>query len=314
MHWGEIQTYTTQSPFSISKPVDGPAGKRAVLPQLNHAELLEHKGRSWKGYKYVCETDISEFYHSLYTHSISWALHTKAIAKAQRRNRMLLGNRLDTALRKSQHDQTIGIPVGPDTSLVIAEIVTTACDQILQQRIGNLEFTGYRHYDDYKFAFRQASHAEVMLAQLQDILNDYELRLNPQKTAILEAPVRLEERWISTLKHFEFRTGARKELRDLFRYFDFVGDYVREFPSVHIMKYAIGRLRRNLVAPENWELFQSLLSQALIADPSAVLEYAAVLTRHNEEGYALSRDIIEPVLNRIITTSAVYHYHHEVCW
>jgi hypothetical protein len=61
--------------------------------------------------------DISEFYHSIYTHSISWALHTKLFAKSNQKAKVV-GNLLDKATQNGQHGQTVGIPIGPDTSLV----------------------------------------------------------------------------------------------------------------------------------------------------------------------------------------------------
>lgn len=57
----------------------------------------------------IVRTDINQFYGSIYTHSIPWALHGKATAKANR-SPALLGNALDECVRNAQDGQTIGVP------------------------------------------------------------------------------------------------------------------------------------------------------------------------------------------------------------
>ena len=46
-----------------------------------------------------------------------------------------LGARLDKAVRKGQDNQTVGIPVGPDTFRVIAEIVAVSIDARVQAEL-----------------------------------------------------------------------------------------------------------------------------------------------------------------------------------
>lgn len=46
-------------------------------------------------FKYIVKTDIKNFYPSIYTHSISWALHGKTDARNDRNKFTLLGTKLD---------------------------------------------------------------------------------------------------------------------------------------------------------------------------------------------------------------------------
>lgn len=213
---------------------------------------------------------------------------------------------------KAQDDQTIGIPIGPDTSLILSEVVATAVDNALSSRITHLQ--GYRHYDDYEFLCRSPDESEELISHLQDTLYEFELRLNPGKTKVYEVPVRLDEQWISTLKHMDISPNAREEAAELIRYFDSVGDYVREHPEKHVMKFALGRLRKRPTNRENWNLFQSLLGQAIISDSSAISQFVAVLTHHKDNGYEISRDLFEPLLNEIIIKYSPLHFHEEVSW
>lgn len=47
-----------------------------------------------------------------------------------------LGNKLDYLVRQGQDGQTVGIPIGPDTSLVIAELLMHDVDKNLSKEIG----------------------------------------------------------------------------------------------------------------------------------------------------------------------------------
>jgi hypothetical protein len=93
------------------------------------------RARSRTASRYLLATDLSQFYPSIYTHSIPWALHTKSVAKAKPNDYSLLGNVLDLAMRNGQDKQTIGIPIGPDTSLVIAEAILSSVDVQLKGAI-----------------------------------------------------------------------------------------------------------------------------------------------------------------------------------
>ncbi len=57
-------------------------------------------------------TDITDCYGSIYTHSISWAIHGKPFAKANRNDTKLLGNNIDATIQSMQNAQTNGIPQG----------------------------------------------------------------------------------------------------------------------------------------------------------------------------------------------------------
>lgn len=85
------------------------------------------------GSRYLLKADISQFYPSIYTHTIPWALHSKATAKAGQRDVELAGNVLDKELQACQHGQTKGIAIGPDTSLGIAELLLSPIDHRMNE-------------------------------------------------------------------------------------------------------------------------------------------------------------------------------------
>lgn len=74
--------------------------------------------------------DLRSFFHSIYTHSIPWAIYGKAWAKIPaNRGYTHYGNVLDLLSQNLQGAQTIGLPVGPDTSRLLAEVVTSGVDE-----------------------------------------------------------------------------------------------------------------------------------------------------------------------------------------
>ncbi len=148
--WPSIRAKYGRSRLSLSQPVR--SGERAVKPRRAHGDLQRERNRQWRLARHVLRTDIAMCYESIYTHTIPWAAHGKSVAKTNRQARSpYWGNFLDRWVQKCQDGQTRGLPIGPDASLVIAEIVLSACDVELQTQRASF-LAGFRHYDDYDFA------------------------------------------------------------------------------------------------------------------------------------------------------------------
>ena len=84
-------------------------------------------------FPFILQADISRFFYTAYTHSIPWAIVGKEKAKNwlqhdRRRLATHWSSKFDTALQSCQSRETFGIPVGPDTSRVIAEILLSGVE------------------------------------------------------------------------------------------------------------------------------------------------------------------------------------------
>ena len=87
-------------------------------------------------YDCFMNTDITDCYGSIYTHSIAWALHGKNIIKANLNQlKGKLGNSIDEAIQSMQFRQTNGIPQGSILMDFIAEMVLGYADKILSCKI-----------------------------------------------------------------------------------------------------------------------------------------------------------------------------------
>ncbi len=308
-NWQDLYASASRSHLSLTTPVDGYL-RRAIERQYDLTERPVRRAQLRSTSRYILQADISRFYPSIYTHSIPWALHTKAIAKRNRSDQ-LLGNQLDRLVRHAQDDQTMGIPIGPDTSLLIAEILLAAVDEALRER-GITR--GFRYIDDYEIGFQTLSDAEAALSHFQEVLNEYELALNPNKTRILKLPLPAEPLAISELRTFLFRPSIPGQRSDLLRYFDRAFYLANDNPEEHILKYAIARLSGIDIHSSNWSLVENLLLQCLVAESGTMPLAQNQFLRYRDLGFALDRDRIGEALGSAIAQHSSLGHGSEVAW
>jgi len=307
-HWRYLSRVARKSAISLSAPTDR-GEPRAINPRYSLDRMPLERARVRAGSKFILRADISRFYPSVYTHSIPWAIHTKATAKANRSTR-LIGNALDLHVRNAQDGQTVGIPIGPDTSLLIAEILLGAVDA---QLLSKVHAMGFRNIDDYEFGFPSYAEAENALGFLQEILNQYELALNPKKTSVVQLPVPIECPCIAELRAFPFRGSALGQQGDLIRYFDRAFEMSAEDPDEGILKYAIACMNGTVLRKKNWPLYQDLLAQCCLVEPGALRFVLAQLARYADE-YKIRKATFRRCLNQLIVQHAPLGHGSEVAW
>jgi hypothetical protein len=203
-NWEQLRIFCESSPFALSVPVVGTS--RVISPREDLSKQPIRRLQRSIGSRYLLKTDIARFYPSIYTHSIGWALHGKAAARADH-SFQLLGNKLDLWTRETQDKQTGGIPIGPDTSFLIAELIGTRLDVELRQRLPSVR--GIRSIDDYFLYFDSISEAETGLAVLHGIARGFELEINDPKTEVITMPDTLEPYWKSDLRSLVIRPRGR---------------------------------------------------------------------------------------------------------
>ncbi len=138
-------------------------------------------------YEHLFHTDIADCYGSIYTHSISWALHTKEEAKKpeNKNNSGLVGVVIDKTIQDMSYGQTNGIPQGSVLSDFIAEMVLGYADLLLSERIGD-SITDYqilRYRDDYRVFVNNPQDGEKIIKLLTEVMIELGMKLNPSKTS-----------------------------------------------------------------------------------------------------------------------------------
>ncbi|MBU1182649.1 MAG: RNA-directed DNA polymerase [Proteobacteria bacterium] len=307
-HDAELIKLARKSDFSLTSP-GSQTQPRAINPRhsLDSGPLYRAKLRSTS--RFILKADISRFYPSIYTHSIPWAMHTKPVAK-KNRSAGLIGNVIDLLVRNSQDAQTVGIPIGPDPSLLISEIILGAVDEKL---MASQKLRAFRYIDDYEFGCKSYSEAEMILGLLQEELNHFELSLNPRKTSILKLPIRIEKTWVSELRAFSFRKTDKGQEFDLLRYFDHAFELFVKTPDEGVLKYAIARMSGIDILEKNWPLYQNILAQCCLTEPGVIKFVIEQLARYFT-AFGIDNLSFEECFNEIISIHAPLGHGSEVAW
>jgi len=316
-NWTDLKKTANMSPYSLTKPLTN--GKdRAISPEndLNGRTLERAQLRSRSRFIFI--TDISRFFPSIYTHVLPWALLGKSKAKEALNNSQSLFNNTwedltDKHLRNLNEKQTIGIPIGPDTSRLLAEVVLGRVDSELDTECGPLN--GIRYIDDYEFGTTTRSEAENIASRLQHFLSTFELALNPSKTKITELPIPLEPLWTSKLRTFIFRypNGAGQK-NDLAAYFDLVFDLFVKYPEEGLLKYAIARLRSTEIQKDNLKFLEDILNQCILVEPACIPQVCDQILYYKNQGYQIQEDLWKVTLNRIVFEQLPLGHASEAAW
>lgn len=137
-------------------------------------------------FEYCIQSDITDCYPSIYTHTISWALHGKEWAKVHRHSKDGIGNMIDTKIQSLQGGQTNGIPQGSVLMDFIAEMVLGYADlqllKLVEKAKIEKEFKILRYRDDYRIFSNHLDVAEKIMKLLSEVLLDLNLKINSKKT------------------------------------------------------------------------------------------------------------------------------------
>jgi hypothetical protein len=140
-------------------------------------------------FKLLIHTDITNFYNSVYTHSIPWAIHGRENSFKDKECK-LFGNKIDKLIQYANDGRTNGIPVGSAVSDLIAEILLARIDQQVSRRIKDekITFLGTRFKDDYRILVKSEKEKDRILKILCEELEKYNLLISENKTQIFTLP------------------------------------------------------------------------------------------------------------------------------
>lgn len=249
-----LRTVAKRSTISASPPVFDWLGSRAIMrPNIDLRDDFR-TDLSARCEEFVA-ADIRSFFHSIYTHSIPWAIHGKEWAK---RNRDVshFGNLIDLLCRNMQDGQTNGLPVGPDTSRLLAEVVASAVDQDLRARITLSNRDGSRYIDDYTISSSDGARGESLIAALRQAAAVFELELNNDKTAVHSTSERPSGGWKEAVTSHLLASFDGPGLQ---HFFYEVGRICAAHPDINVEKYALQHARLALVSATDWKRVQSVL-------------------------------------------------------
>jgi hypothetical protein len=233
-------------------------------------------------YDHVIHTDIVNCYGSLYTHSIAWALHTRSVAKDNRKNHgpsALLGNVIDWYTQAMRNGQTNGIPQGSVLYDFIAEMVLGHADELLTAAINEAGITDYRilrYRDDYRIFTNGTQSGEIILKLLTETLLTLGLRLHSSKTAFSPNVVR------SSVKADKLSWAKKKQTdKNLLNHLLLIHGHSEEFPNSGSLVKGLGKFLHRIIGREKVPSVQAILAVAVdiaIRNPRTYPSIAAILS------------------------------------
>ena len=304
-HWEELLAICRKSPVSLTTPMLS-INRSIQGSHERKSEGIERAKRS-VGTRYVLHADLARFYPSIYTHSIPWAIHGKD--RRNDRSNDLYGNLLDLWVRETQSGQTGGIPVGPDTSYLLAEVIASVIDFKLSESLGSLR--GTRYIDDYHLYFDSRSDAEHAVSELHRIASIYELDINDLKTQIDPVPEAIEPSWKTQLRSVIIQKADHAT--SFKAAFDLAAMLAAENPQDGVFAYLVKKIEATIgalaLSSDDWEIVDALLLRAAVGEPACLPTILRIFEQHDRQPRGA-----ETALNSICLHHAALQQSNEVAW
>ncbi|MCH7225104.1 RNA-directed DNA polymerase [Haloferula sp. A504] len=239
-------------------------------------------------YEYLFHADITDCYGSIYTHSLSWALHGRAVMKqpVNRNNRVLIGNIIDRHLMDMSHGQTNGIPQGSVLMDFIAELVLGYADRLLRikiRRAGIRDYQILRYRDDYRIFTNHPTEGEEILRLLTETMHFLGMKLSPAKTgpssSVVAGSVKPDK--IDWITQMEFNRNLQKHLL-------LIHGFSRKHPNSGSLIRALVKFYRRIHRRKK-----------AIADPKPMIALTVDIAANNPRAYSITAAIISKLLSNI---------------
>lgn len=292
-NWKTIQKWLSRQTFSEDEIVVSDAYERAIKG-INFPLHRAKTGFIEATADWLVKTDITRFYPSLYTHSIPWAAYGKEAVKGNLKvYEGSLADRLDILVRSCNRNQTVGIPIGPETSRIVAEIISSRIDHDFsayfrkesKDRKGINPRTVDRLQDDWTVGTSSLEKAENILSVITKCYREYGLEINGAKTSVTHLMKSEGLNWKSEITSFlSHRRGALHRGR-LVEFLTLCLRLQLDAPSDPVLNYALSIIEGHKFRTEDLEAVEAfLLKSAAIAPISLDRICRIILNIHHETG------------------------------
>lgn len=316
--WPAISAVLDTSSGSLSKPMFSATGPRAtrITP---HSELPKARLKAFSRFKYCAITDVARCYPSIYTHSIPWAINGRDNAKLDKSNysSAVFGNRLDFIFRQAQEAQTVGLPVGPDTSRVVAEVILSSVDANFLSRYGSKKPTYIRHVDDYWIGGDTVDDCERHLQNLRAALRDFELDLNDLKTRVVQSNTTLGDAWPMDFERMLKRSFGPKYFQkeyDPIAALSIIIERANKENDDGMIRHAIRKIDDNTLWDNDWDTLEHFLAHCAVHFPHAFDYVARVIIWRIRTGKSFDKVLWKDVTLTFAHQSSALGKDAEVLW
>ena len=313
-YWTEIEAHYAKSQLSMSIPQFGGTSTLRAIQFPRYSELYENKLLQSAGYKFALVTDIVGYFPTIYTHTIPWALHGKAASKANTSGTpAMFGNIFDKKMQNSQDGQTVGLPIGPDTSHILAEIIGVAIDLEIYKELNKWP-AGFRYVDDFFLFFNERSEAERAFAAVSRSIAAFELNTNAVKTRIIPVQELVEESWKYAIRNLTVSAERGRQRDDIHHFFETVFGLEKRYKDESLVKYALKHLSSYIVKKSNWSTLEAYLLKCGYAFPNTIQVIVTFFSTYSKYGYPINVDAVSRFANNMVGEAAISDRHGEVIW
>lgn len=208
-NWGELlehlfnennKIYSYSFPIPVNEETENKKQLRSGRMIYEFLEMVEKDlVAEAHQYSHIVRLDITNFYPSVYTHTLCWAWEGRD-GKNQGRQKCSndqsdnkLGNRLDKLFQYANDRRTVGIPIGSVMSDLMAEMILTERDLNISQQLEtdkNLKgkYLAARFKDDYRILCKSKSDGKKIIKAIIEVLKEFNFVVNEKKTEIIELP------------------------------------------------------------------------------------------------------------------------------
>jgi RNA-directed DNA polymerase len=276
----------------LSIPIEAsPTRKDKAAQILNWWQGIEQGSIEFAlDYNYAFHADITDCYSAIYSHSIAWAVHGRPKAKAERNNKGLIGNIIDSHIQDMRHGQTNGIPQGSMLMDFISEMVLGYADLELSERLKATRITEFRilrYRDDYRIFVQSPQVGEAILKCLTEVLIDLGLKLNASKTTgaqlVVSNAIKPDKRaWLR----------GRQGDANLQKHLLVIHAHGHDFPNAGSLTVALTHFHERLNATKR------------ISNPLVLISIATDIAYHSPKAFPVCSAIFSKLLSVLPTKAA----------
>lgn len=321
-NWKTIQKWLSRQTYSEDEIVVSDDYERAIKG-INFPLHRAKTGFIEATADWLVRTDITRFYPSLYTHSIPWAAYGKERVKGNIKTyEGSLADRLDLLVRSCNRNQTVGIPIGPETSRIIAEIVSSRIDCDFAAHLQTASRSGKainrktvdRLQDDWTVGTSSLEQAENILSVITKCYREFGLEINGAKTSVTHLMKTEGFNWKSEIAAFLSHRGGALYGGRLVEFLALCLRLQLEAPSDPVLNYSLAIVEGHKFRIDDLEAVETFLLKAAAIAPVSLDRICRIVLNIEHETGKLSKQRLAArfieLAERHIENGSLY----EVIW
>ncbi|UWQ93330.1 RNA-directed DNA polymerase [Rhodobacteraceae bacterium M382] len=314
-NWKAIQKWLSRQTFSIDEILISEDYDRAIK-DINFRAHREKSFYLEAISDWLVKTDITRFYPTIYTHSIPWAAYGKERVKSDMDYyKGSFADRIDVLVRACNRNQTIGIPIGPETSRIIAEVISSRIDMDFHAHELELsDLSVDRLQDDWNVGTKTLEQAEDVITCISSIYRAYGLEINGSKTSIEHIVASKRKNWLSEIGSFlSHHNGSLRGAR-LREFITMSLRLQSEHQSDPVVSYALSVIERAGMTNPDIREIESFLLQAAVIAPGSMDKICRIILNIQHATGAISAKRIGRRFAFLAERNLEKGHHFEVIW